>query len=108
MPLRNEPLSLKRSTMVAIARNFCLICYSCKSSDRMAEIVNTEEYLKYESPFMDMPPHLVEELAEEVKHIVHLRRHHLHALLIPNTTCWSSYGVGDIQAAIKMLSERCK
>lgn len=108
MPLTHQPFSLKRATMVTIARNFDLICYSCSSPDKMTELIESEEYLNFECPFDDLPPHLVEELGEEVKHITYLRRHHLHALLSSKTVSWSSYGVGDLLVALNLLPSRCK
>ncbi|XP_069694168.1 F-box/LRR-repeat protein 2-like isoform X5 [Periplaneta americana] len=47
-------------------------------------------------------------MLEEVKHVTHLRRHHLHVLLTPLLTNWSSHGIGDTHAAFRLLSNRCK
>lgn len=53
-------------------------------------------------------PQLLEDMLEEVKHVRHLRRHHLHVLLTPLLTNWSSHGIGDILIAFRLLSIRCK
>lgn len=53
-------------------------------------------------------PQLLEDMLEEVKHVTHLRRHHLHVLLTPLLTNWSSHGIGDILIAFRLLSIRCK
>jgi hypothetical protein len=47
-------------------------------------------------------------MLEEAKHVTHLRRHHLHVLLTPLLTNWSSHGIGDILIAFRLLSIRCK
>lgn len=47
-------------------------------------------------------------MLEEVKHVTHLRRHHLHVLLTPLLKNWSSHGIGDIFIAFRLLAVRCK
>ncbi|XP_021933187.1 uncharacterized protein LOC110836377 isoform X3 [Zootermopsis nevadensis] len=47
-------------------------------------------------------------MLEEVKHVTHLRRHHLHILLTPLLTNWSSHGIGDLLTAFRLLAARCK
>ncbi|PSN56411.1 hypothetical protein C0J52_09527, partial [Blattella germanica] len=51
---------------------------------------------------------LIEDMLEEVKHVTHLRRHHLHVLLTPLLTNWSTHGIGDILVAFRLLKIRCK
>lgn len=58
--------------------------------------------------FRATAPQLLEDMLEEVKHVRHLRRHHLHVLLTPLLTNWSSHGIGDILIAFRLLSIRCK
>ena len=54
-------------------------------------------------------PQLLEDLLEEVKHVTHVRRHHLHLLLTPFLTNWaSSHGIGDLLYAFRLLKVRCK
>ncbi|XP_071439059.1 uncharacterized protein [Hetaerina americana] len=108
MPLRRQPPSLIQASMAAIARHFDRICYAAATPKEMAELLETEEYLKVESPFTNLPAHLAEELSDAVKSTSPIRRHHLHALLSPATLQWTSSGVGDLLAAIDMLPQRCK
>jgi hypothetical protein len=58
--------------------------------------------------FRASAPQLLEDMLEEVKHVTHLRRHHLHVLLTPLLKNWSSHGIGDIFIAFRLLAVRCK
>jgi hypothetical protein len=58
--------------------------------------------------FRESAPQLLEDMLEEVKHVTHLRRHHLHVLLTPLLKNWSSHGIGDIFIAFRLLAVRCK
>lgn len=53
-------------------------------------------------------PLLVEEMSEELKHLTHLRRQHLHLLTTPRVSCWTLQGVADQLTGLQFLASRCK
>jgi hypothetical protein len=54
MPLRHQPPTLRTAAMKAIANNFERLCYNCTSPRKMVELINSEEYLQFEGPFVHM------------------------------------------------------
>ena len=54
MPLRNEPPSLQRVCITVLADNWDLICYSCKSSNEMLQLLESDGYLGTEGPFVNL------------------------------------------------------
>ncbi|KAK3909480.1 F-box/LRR-repeat protein 2 [Frankliniella fusca] len=107
MPLRNEPPSLRKVAMTVICDHFEPLCYGY-SAEQVANMIDTEEYLDIKGPFEDMPPLLVEEMSEEMKHVTHLRRHHLHLLTTPRVTSWTLHGVADQRLGLDFLAARSK
>ncbi|XP_066995283.1 uncharacterized protein [Anabrus simplex] len=108
MPLRHQPPSLKKAAMTVIANYFDRICYGCKSHQETSDLLLSEEYLFVEGPFVDMPQTLLDDLAEEMKHVTYLRKHHLHLFLTPPMTTWTGHGVADLLIAFPLLITRCK
>ena len=47
-------------------------------------------------------------MGEELKHLTHLRKQHLHLLTTPRVSCWSLHGVGDQRVGLEFLASRCK
>lgn len=107
MPLRHEPPSLRKAAMTIISEHFEPLCYGA-SAEEVAAMIDDDRYLDVKGPFLDMPPLLVEEMSDELKHLTHLRRHHLHLLTTPRVACWSLHGVADQRAGLDFLASRCK
>nr|CAD7257529.1 unnamed protein product [Timema shepardi] len=108
MPQHHQPSSLQKTVMTVIANNFEQLCYSCSSHEEMLKLIDSEEYLQVDGPFVEMPSHLIEDMMEEMKHVTHLRRHHLHLFLTSSLTTWTNHGVGDLSIAFELLKKRCK
>ncbi|KAK7793601.1 hypothetical protein R5R35_011115 [Gryllus longicercus] len=108
MPMRHQPPSLRKATMLVIANHFESICYGVHSTEDHYEMLATDAYLDVEGPFAHMPQPLIEDLAEETKHVTHLRKHHLHMFLTPALTTWAAHGVGDMLTAFPLLIARCQ
>jgi len=45
--------------MGVIANHFEKLCYNCTSQQKMMELINSEEYLQIEGPFVHMRKYLV-------------------------------------------------
>lgn len=51
---------------------------------------------------------MLEDVAEEMKHVTHLRSHHLHMIITENLQSWCSSGIGDQMMAFHLISTRCQ
>lgn len=54
MPHRHSPKTLRRYSMLALAKHWDLICYAAHSTKEMNALLESDGYLKYEGPFSDM------------------------------------------------------
>ncbi|XP_052127685.1 uncharacterized protein LOC113215750 [Frankliniella occidentalis] len=108
MPLRNEPPSLRRAAMVVICEYFEPLCYGL-SSEEVANMIDTEEYLDIKGPFEDMPGPVLACVAEAVSERRALHRKHLHMLVQPQTPRLNlSWGDADGYHGIQFAGQRCK
>ncbi|XP_069165548.1 F-box/LRR-repeat protein 20-like isoform X3 [Procambarus clarkii] len=108
MPLRIEPGTLQKNTMLAIARNFDYICYNAKSREEMCQMIYDESYLQVEGPFKNLPPLINLGLMDMMREVGRLRRHHLHSLIQAHIIDFTISGVGETFLAIDLLMERCR
>ncbi|XP_054281472.1 uncharacterized protein LOC128999131 isoform X2 [Macrosteles quadrilineatus] len=51
---------------------------------------------------------MLEELSEEMRHLTHLRCHHLHMMITENLQEWTTGGIADQMMAFHLISTRCK
>lgn len=54
MPHRHSPKTLRRYSMLALAKHWDLICYAAHSTREMNALLESDGYLKFEGPFCDM------------------------------------------------------
>ncbi|XP_046684000.1 uncharacterized protein LOC124369893 [Homalodisca vitripennis] len=109
MPLKHQPNSLRKIALRSICRNFNKLFYRCQSDENMRVLIDTGAYMEFENPLQELPPNMLEDLAEEMKRVTHLRSHHLHMFITENLQEWSFSGsIADHSMAFHMLSTRCK
>ncbi|XP_042226079.1 uncharacterized protein LOC121869048 isoform X1 [Homarus americanus] len=108
MPLRNQPGTLQKNTMLTIARNFDYICYRAKTREDMCKMIYDESYLNYEGPFKNLPPLINKGIMDTVRDVGRLRRHHLHSLVQEHLLDFTTSGVGETYIALDLLLERCR
>uniref|UniRef100_A0A1B6D6M4 F-box domain-containing protein n=1 Tax=Clastoptera arizonana TaxID=38151 RepID=A0A1B6D6M4_9HEMI len=108
MPLHHQPQTLKQCSLRVIAENFEAICYNCRSVEEMDSLIESGDYLNCKSNIYNIPSHLIADLAEELKHITHLRCHHLHTLITPMLLEWNSDGISDQMMAFHLIKTRCE
>ncbi|XP_053627101.1 F-box/LRR-repeat protein 20-like isoform X2 [Cherax quadricarinatus] len=108
MPLRKEPGSLQKNTMITIVRNFDYLCYKAKTREEMCQMIYDESYLKVEGPFKNLPPLINLGLMDTVREVGRLRRHHLHSLVQAQIIDFTTSGVGETIYALDLLMERCR
>ncbi|XP_069694166.1 uncharacterized protein [Periplaneta americana] len=109
MPLRHQPPTLRKASMTVIASHFEKLCYDCPSQNKMIAMIDSEEYLQFEGPFVHMPSTVLEEMLEVVSERRALHRKHLHVLLqeqIQNLNL--SFGMGDSYHGFEFMKQRCK
>ncbi|XP_050715630.1 uncharacterized protein LOC126998204 isoform X2 [Eriocheir sinensis] len=108
MPLRNQPDTLQRASLVSIARNFDSICYRVKNREEMCAMIYDESYLQEPGPFLHLPAALLAGIMNEVRERGRVRRHHLHVLVLPQLQEFSITSVGETFLALHFLTERCR
>ncbi|KAG0714017.1 hypothetical protein GWK47_001705 [Chionoecetes opilio] len=112
MPLRNQPHSLQKSSLVAIARNFDSICYNVKTRQEMCTMIYDESYLQVPGPFQHLPGAMLSDLLEVLvsdHKCRRLNRTHYHALIQPHLEHFKlASSDGEPFTAVKLLLTRCK
>ncbi|KAK3873251.1 hypothetical protein Pcinc_021724 [Petrolisthes cinctipes] len=112
MPLRNQPPTLQKATMLSIARNFDYICYGAKTREQMCKMIHDDTYTDVEGPFKNLPGTILTDLLATYRTDTKSRklsRTQYHALVHPhieNMTLASSDG--EAIAAFTLILARCQ
>ncbi|ODM98086.1 F-box/LRR-repeat protein 20 [Orchesella cincta] len=107
MPRRHSPRTLRRYSMLALAQHWDLICYAAHNVKEMNTLIESEDYLKYEGPFSDMPSGILEDLMEVIRSTRSLNRKFLHLLVKEQLLSLNlSLGIGEVYYGLRFLP-RC-
>ncbi|CAL8084494.1 unnamed protein product [Orchesella dallaii] len=107
MPRRHSPHTLRRYSMLALARHWDLICYAAHNTKEMNSLIESEDYLKYEGPFSNMPSGILVDLMEVIRSTRSLNRKFLHLLVQEQLLSLNlSLGIGEVYYGLQFLP-RC-
>lgn len=51
MPLHHTVPTLRKASLISVAKNWDLICYAVHSPREMGELIESDDYLKFTGPF---------------------------------------------------------
>ena len=109
MPCKPSPKSLKQLSLESVVFNFETLCYGVpKGSKDLMQIIESDRYKLYSSPFSSWPANLLEDLSKAVYAKRAGLKHLLYQVIQPQITHYTILIHGSIHVAMDLVSKRCK
>ena len=109
MPCKPSPKTLKQFCLDSVALNLEMLCYGTpKGSKALAEIIESDRFKEYASPFIDWPAQLLEDLSRTIYSKRAGLKHLMYHVIQSQITDYSIFIHGSIHVVMELLSRRCR